>query len=176
LLKFYWAFKIAGTSKAIITEITTTGKQTVRKLASSIGRSKSSVHRHLQAQEKRNKYPGSSLWETEAGSAWLRLLMFAVLYVFGLKAGVGADTLSLFFKMIRIDTHVGVSPAALRTQINKREVLLPQFQEECEKSVDKQKRKVIAGLDETFFGDLSLPRNSSKRVFPNPLKLLDVPS
>jgi len=60
--------------------------------------------------------------------------VFSSLYVFGLKAGVGADTLSLFFKMIRIDTHVGISPVALRTQINKMERLLPQFQEECEKS------------------------------------------
>jgi hypothetical protein len=114
------------------------------------------VQRHLKAKEKRNKHPESSLWETEAGGAWLRLLVFAALYVFGLKAGVGADTLSLFFKMIRIDTHVGVSPAALRTQINKMEVLLPQFQEECEKSVHKQKRKVVAGLDETFFGNFMI--------------------
>lgn len=96
------------------------------------------------------------MWEIKEGSLWLRLLVFSSLYVFGLKAGVGADTLSLFFKMIRIDTHVGISPAALRTQINKMERLLPQFQEECEKSVDKQKRKVVAGLDETFFGNFMI--------------------
>ena len=118
-----------------------------------IDRSKSSVHRHLQAKEKRNQHPESSLWETEAGSAWLRLLVFATLYFFGLKSGVGMDTLSQFFKMIRINTHVGVSPSALRTQVNKMEILLPQFQGECEKSIKKQSRKVVAGLDETFFGD-----------------------
>jgi len=83
-------------------------------------------------------------------------MVFATVYVFGLKAGVGADTLSLFFKMIRIDNHVGVSPDALRTQINKMEVLLPLFQEECEKSVNKQTRKVVAGLDETFFGNFMI--------------------
>jgi hypothetical protein len=55
--------------------------------------------------------------------------------------------------MIRIDTHVGVSESALRTQMNKMEVLLPKFQEECEKSVKKQPRKIVAGLDETFFSD-----------------------
>ncbi|MDQ6956903.1 MAG: DUF6399 domain-containing protein [Mariprofundaceae bacterium] len=53
--------------------------------------------------------------------------------------------------MIQIDTYVGVSPAALRTQINKMEVLLSQFHEECEKSVDKQRRKVVTGLDETWY-------------------------
>ena len=114
------------------------------------------MHRHLQAQEKRNRHPESSLWETEAGGAWLRLQVFAALYVFGLKAGVGADTLTLFFKMTRIDTHVGVSASALRTQINKMEVLLPKFQEACEKSVNKQKRKVVVGLDETFFGNFMI--------------------
>ncbi|MDQ7090948.1 MAG: hypothetical protein Q9M50_09945 [Methylococcales bacterium] len=111
---------------------------------------------HRQAQTKRNRHPKSSLWETEAGSSWQRLMVFSALYVFGLKAGVGAETLSLFFKMIRIDTHVGVSPDALRTQINKMEVLLPQFQQECEKSVKKQTRKVVAGLDETFFGNFMI--------------------
>jgi Family of unknown function (DUF6399) len=37
-------------------------------------------------------------------------------------------------------------------QIVKMEVLLPQFQTECENSVTKQTRKIVAGLDETFFG------------------------
>ncbi|MCK5872018.1 MAG: hypothetical protein KAG26_04250 [Methylococcales bacterium] len=45
------------------------------------------------------------------------------------------NTLSQFFKMIRIHRHVGVSPSALRTQVNEMEVLLPQFQAECEKSI-----------------------------------------
>ncbi len=118
-----------------------------------MNRSKSSVHRHIQAKNKRDKHPESGLWETEAGTVWLRLLVFAALYLFGIKSGVGAGTLSQFFKMIRIDTHVGISPSALRTQINTMEELLPQFQDECEKSVDKQTRKVVVGLDETFFGD-----------------------
>ncbi|MDQ7089597.1 MAG: hypothetical protein Q9M50_12075 [Methylococcales bacterium] len=56
------------------------------------------MHRHRQAQTKRNRHPESSLWETEAGSSWQRLMVFSALYVFGLKAGVGAETLSLFLK------------------------------------------------------------------------------
>jgi hypothetical protein len=50
-------------------------------------------------------------------------MVFAALYLFGLKASVGANTLSLFFKMVRIDTHVGVSVSALRVQINQMETL-----------------------------------------------------
>ena len=80
-------------------------------------------------------------------------MVFAALYLFGLKAGVGANTLSLFFKMVRIDTHVGVSVSALRVQINQMETLLPEFQALCEKQVTKQPHKIIAGLDETFFGE-----------------------
>lgn len=58
--------------------------------------------------------------------------------------------------MIRIDTYVGVSESTLRTQLGKMEVLLPQFQEECEKNIKKQGRKIVAGLDETFFGDFMI--------------------
>ena len=144
---------IRAASKAIVASITTFGKQSVRKLGEMINRSKSSAHRHLQGKERRNQHPESWLWETDAGSAWLRLQMIATLYQFGLKSGVGAGTLSQYFKMIRIDTHVGVSESAVRTQLGKMEVLLPQFQDDCEKSVKKQTRKIVAGLDETFFGE-----------------------
>jgi hypothetical protein len=107
----------------------------------------------LQAQEKRNQHPESSYWETTAGYAWLRLMVFSTLYQFGLKSGVGAETLAQYFKMIRIDQHVGVSVSVLRDHINAMESLLPQFQAECENGLPKQTRKIVAGLDETFFGD-----------------------
>ncbi|MCK5831793.1 MAG: hypothetical protein KAH20_15980 [Methylococcales bacterium] len=80
-------------------------------------------------------------------------MVFAALYFFGLKSGVGANTLSLFFKMIRIDTHIGVSVSALQSQLNQMETLLPKFQVLCEKQIKEKPHKIIAGLDETFFGD-----------------------
>lgn len=55
--------------------------------------------------------------------------------------------------MIRIDTHVGVSESSLRKQMNKMETLLPTFQALCEEQVKRQPHKIIAGLDETFFGE-----------------------
>ena len=69
------------------------GQQSVRRLAECTGLSKSSVHRHLQAINRRDRYPESSLWETEAGRNWLIRLVVATLLVFGLKRGVGAETL-----------------------------------------------------------------------------------
>jgi hypothetical protein len=96
------------------------------------------------------------LWETEAGEAWLRLLTFASLYTFGLECHVGADKLAQFFKLIRIDTHVGVSPSALRQQLKRMESLLPLFQQQCEKNASIQPRSAVVAMDETFFGDFMI--------------------
>jgi methionine synthase I (cobalamin-dependent) len=75
------------------------------------------------------------LWETEAGEAWLQQLTVADLYTFGMECHVGADKLSQFFKLIRIDTHVGVSPSALRQQLSHMESLLPLFQQQSEEDI-----------------------------------------
>jgi len=64
--------------------------------------------------------------------------------------------MSLYFKMIRIDTQLGLSASSLRKLMNDMELLLPQFQELCEKSLNKQSRKIVAGLDETFFGEFMI--------------------
>jgi len=63
------------------------------------------VHRQHQAKERRNQHPESSLWESEVGSDWLRQMVIATLFHFGLGSGCGGDCLSQFFKMICIDTH-----------------------------------------------------------------------
>ena len=83
------------------------GQQSIRSLADRTGLSKSSVHRHLQAMGRRDRYPESSLWETEAGRTWLIRLLVATLFVFGLKRGVGAETLSEFLGRLHLDSHVG---------------------------------------------------------------------
>ena len=99
-------------SVVIFNSIREYGQQSIRSLADRTGLSKSSVHRHLQASERRDRYLESSLWETEAGRAWLIRLIVATLLVFGLKRGGGADTLSAFFGRLRLDSHVGCSASA----------------------------------------------------------------
>ena len=94
------------------------GKQSIRSLADRTGRSKSSVHRYLQAMGRRDRYPESSFWETEAGRTWLVRLVVATLFVFGLKRGVGAETISEFFSRLRLERHLGCSPSALRGVIH----------------------------------------------------------
>src|SRR5215208_7978345 len=90
------------------------GTQGVRRIAQQTGFSKSSVHRLKQAMERRNSHPESWFWETEDGRAWLTRLVVATLYTFGLKRGVGLDTMSEFFAHLRLQTQVGSSPGALR--------------------------------------------------------------
>jgi hypothetical protein len=104
-----------GKSVVIFNSIREHGKQSIRSLADRTGLSKSSVHRHLQAMDRRDRYPESSFWETPEGRTWLIRLVVATLFVFGLKRGVGAETLSEFFIRLRLERHVGCSPSALRS-------------------------------------------------------------
>ena len=89
-------------------------KPSIREVAEQTGLCKSSVHRLKQAIIRRDRHPESWFWETQEGRTWLIRLVIAVLYVFGLKRGVGAETLSEFFMRVRLDQHLGCSPSALR--------------------------------------------------------------
>jgi DNA-binding IclR family transcriptional regulator len=88
------------------------GTQSIRQLAQQTGLAKSSVHRLQQAMERRNGHPESWIWATEDGRRWLRRLVVATLYTFGLKRGVGVDTISEFFTRLCLATQVGCSPSA----------------------------------------------------------------
>jgi hypothetical protein len=63
-----------------------------RDSAKALGISKSSVQRHWTSQFRRQQYPESHFWETAEGQNWLRLLVFGVIYYFGIKGGIGADS------------------------------------------------------------------------------------
>jgi DNA-binding IclR family transcriptional regulator len=80
------------------------GTQSVRRVARKTGFSKSSVHRLTQAMQRRDHHPESWLWETAEGRQWLTRLVIATLYTFGLKRGVGLDTISEFFVRLHLAT------------------------------------------------------------------------
>jgi hypothetical protein len=145
-------------SIAIFNAIREHGKQSIRSLADRTGLSKSSGHRHLQAMDQRDRYPESSLWETEAGRAWLIRLVVATVLVFGLKRGVGAETLSEFFGRLRLDAHVGCSPSALRTVMHTLERLILETAAAWEKDgmAHGEIRPVIGAVDETFLQRMML--------------------
>src|SRR4029453_2739699 len=145
-------------SVVIFNAICEHGKQSIRSLADRTGLSKSSVHRHLQAMDRRDRYPESSLWETEAGRTWLIRLMVATLFVFGPKRGVGAETLSEFLGRLRLDSHVGCSPSALRTVMHMLERLLLETAAAWEKDgiAHGEIRPVIGAVDEAFLQRMML--------------------
>jgi Family of unknown function (DUF6399)/IclR helix-turn-helix domain len=145
-------------SIVIINSIREHGKQSIRRLADRTGLSKSSVHRHLQAMDRRDRYPESSFWETEAGRTWLIRLVVATLFVFGLKRGVGAETLSEFFGRLRLDSQVGCSPSALRHIMHMLERLLLETTTAWEKEgiAHGEIRPVIGAVDETFLQRMML--------------------
>jgi hypothetical protein len=86
----------------------------IRAIAKALRISKSSVYRHRKGLEQAAQQPEGSWFFSEAGSAWLKLLVFGIIYYFGIKQGVGSESLSEFFKAVRLDTQVGSSPSALR--------------------------------------------------------------
>jgi DNA-binding transcriptional ArsR family regulator len=145
-------------SVVIFNSIREHGKQSVRRLAERTGLSKSSVSRHLQAVKRRDRYPESSLWETEAGRTWIIRLVVATLFVFGLKRGVGAETLSAFFGCLHLEAHVGCSPSALRHVMHMLERLLLETAAAWEKEgiAHGEIRPVIGAVDETFLQRMML--------------------
>src|SRR5499426_1008123 len=145
-------------SVVIFNSIRDHGKQSIRSLADRTGLSKSSVHRHLQAIDRRDRSPESSFWETEAGRAWLIRLVVASLLVFGLKRGVGAETLSEFFGRLRLEAHVGCSPSTLRSVMHTLEHLLLETAATWEQEgiAHGEIRPIIGAVDKTFLQRLML--------------------
>src|SRR3954463_3637379 len=132
--------------------------QSVRRMAQQTGLSKSSVHRLQHAMERRNSHPESWLWETAEGRQWLTRLVVATLYTFGLKRGVGLDTMSEFFARLRLETQMGCSPSALRGVMQALEAALLEVAGTWEQQgcADGEGREIIGAVDETFFDQMIL--------------------
>jgi DNA-binding transcriptional ArsR family regulator len=145
-------------SLLIFNSIRENGKQSIRKLARHTGLSKSSVHRHLQAIDRRDRYPESGLWETPEGRNWLIRLVVATLFIFGLKRGVGAETISEFFGRLHLEAHVGCSPSALRSllQMLERTIVETAAAWEQEGIDHGEIRPIIGAVDETFLQRMML--------------------
>lgn len=134
------------------------GQQSVRRIAHKTGYSKSSVHRLTQAMERRGRHPESWLWETEEGRRWLTRLVVATLYTFGLKRGVGLETISEFCVRLRLETQVGCSPSALRGLMQTLEATIMETTAAWEQEgvAGGEMREIIGAVDETFFERMML--------------------
>ncbi len=128
------------------------GQESIRRIAERTGLSKSSTHRLGQAMKRRNSHPESWLWETEEGHRWLVRLVVATLYIFGLKRGVGLDTMSEFFTRLCLERQMGCSPSALRgvMQILEAAILETAGTWEQDGIAGGKVREIIGAVDETF--------------------------
>ena len=128
-------------------------EQGVRGIAAATRLSKSSVHRHQQAINRRNQHPESSFWETTAGNQWLARLVFGLVYHFGIKQGVGAESLSAFIQAVHLDTHVASSASALRQLKAHVNQAIESYQSaQAEHCIPAKEKGICVGADETFFG------------------------
>jgi hypothetical protein len=99
----------------------------------------------LKALSRRNVHAESELWETEAGWQWLVRLVSASIVTFGLKGNQGAERLSEFFHLIRLEKHVGVSPTALCNLMKRVEEAVICYGQEQEKLHGGKVREIICG-------------------------------
>jgi hypothetical protein len=134
------------------------GTQSVRRIAHKTGFSKSSVHRLQHAIARRGRHPESWLWETEEGHRWVTRLVVATLYTFGLKRGVGLETISEFCVRLRLETQVGCSPSALHGILQTLEATIVKTTAAWEQDgiAAGEMREIIGAVDETFFERMML--------------------
>jgi hypothetical protein len=127
-------------------------------MADSIGLSKSSVHRHCQAIARRNQHPESGLWESAVGSAWLKRLILAAIFVFCFKRGVGCESLHEFFRLLHLEQHVGVSVTCLRKIRTQMEAQILEYQRQhpAQLAHPPVPIEICAAVDETFFDQVVL--------------------
>src|SRR4029450_3456387 len=112
------------------------------------------VHRLQQAIARRGRHRESWRWETEEGRGWLTRLVVATLSTFGLKRGVGLETISEFFVRLRLETQMGCSPSALHGVMQALEAALLETAEawEQEGGAGGEGGESIGGVDAKFLG------------------------
>ena len=108
--------------------------------------------------ERRGVHPESWLWETAEGRHWFTRLRVATLSPFGLKRGVGVQTMREFFTRLPLETQRGCSPSAVRGVMQALEEALIETAEGWEKDglADGEVREIIGAVDETFLAQMIL--------------------
>lgn len=138
--------------------IKTNGNKSTRALAKIFKTSPSSIFRKLKKIKSRTHICGASFFETVEGQKWLSKLIVAVILIFGVLCGIGGERLSLFFSLLSLTDFIGLSERSINRMTQKVESLIHQYglkYDDEVKSAVKDK-KVILGVDETFFNNLMI--------------------
>jgi hypothetical protein len=144
-----------STSTKVFTAIKSKGASSLRSLADKIDVPKSTIHRHHINQQKRIAIVGHELFETDEGRSVLQQLIVSVLLVFGIKAGVGGETISIFFATFLSNQYLASSASMIRLLKVRMRFLIDQYGDIEMKELLKRikNRDLHLGSDETFNGD-----------------------
>jgi hypothetical protein len=101
---------------------------------------------------RRNSPPESWFWDTADGRQWLTRLVVATLSTFGLKRGVGLDTMSEFFSRVHLETQMGCAPSAVRGVMQALEAARLEMAAAWEQDGQArgEVREIMGAVDETF--------------------------
>lgn len=158
--------ELQSKSIKIFNAIKTKGASSLRSLANKIDVPKSTICRHKLNQQKRIEIIGHDLYESKEGADTLTKLVVLVIFIFGIKAGVGGETIAIFFSAFLSNQYIAASPSQIR-------IMKAKMRKSIEGYGDKQMQVVLRlikncdlhlGADETF---------KSKLVY---LVLADLPS
>ena len=136
--------------------------QSYRASAGELGIAKSTIHDHDKRLENRAQYPESEFWNSKAGQDFLKRLIVGTIYTFGIKGGIGAGRIEEFMKLIRINTHAGVSQSSIYRVMKEIEVEILKYKElqeqELEQRAMEQKEylEIVLGADETWLDEMLL--------------------
>lgn len=137
-------------------------KETVRETSKQLGIPKSTVHHHRQRTKKRQQFPESEFWDSEAGQNFIKRLIVSAIYTFGIKGGIGAGRIEEFMKQIRLSTHAGISESSIYRMMKEIEVSILKYKELVERGLGEraadqlEELEVVLGLDETWLNNMLL--------------------
>lgn len=136
--------------------------QSIRAASLELGIAKSTIHDQIGRQATGSDDAESVFLDSPAGQIFLKRLIVATLYTFGIKAGVGAGRIEEFMKLLRMHTRAGLSECSILRLLKEIEVAILRYQElveqqlEAQASAQKQELEVVLGLDETWLDEMLL--------------------
>lgn len=130
----------------------------VKDAAQELGVSSSTVSRNRAASSLINEEDSAQVWSTETGYNWLISFVVITIFFFGIQKGIGMESLSHFFKLLKIDHHFGVSPSSLRRLADHLEMRAVSYESLCQSQIEEQciQKEIAVAADETFFDRMIL--------------------
>lgn len=125
----------------------------VKEVAEKLGVSASTVSRNRAVSSLINEGDSASLWSSETGYNWLTFFVVVTVFFFGIQKGIGMESLSHFFKLLKIDQHFGVSPRSLHRLADHLEMRTMSYEALCQSQIEGQgiQKEITVAADETFF-------------------------